>query len=67
MKKIDSGKAATMIRKARKTNRISLEALSDKMGISISYLHELEHGRRNWTEAKFQLAALGISQLRTKQ
>jgi ribosome-binding protein aMBF1 (putative translation factor) len=56
IRKIDSARAATIVRKARIKRGISLRNLAGRMGITPGYLSDLELGRRNWTERRFQQA-----------
>ena len=63
----DTRRASEMIRKARTDAEITLVQLADEMNTSAGYLHDLETGRREWSERLFQLASLSINKLRTQQ
>lgn len=47
----DSRKLGAALRLKRKKGRVSLCAIADRMGYSIGYVCDLEHGRRTWTES----------------
>ena len=46
----DSRKIGWELRTARKRVRIGLREMAAEIGVSSGYLHDLEHGRRNWTD-----------------
>lgn len=50
-------------RDARKTERLSLQQLADKLKCSKAYLSDLELGRRNWTEKLVLNYAAAIASL----
>lgn len=43
------GSVGAKLRVARKRAHLGLREMAAEMGISSGYLHDLEHGRRNWT------------------
>jgi predicted transcriptional regulator len=45
----DSKKIGWQLREARKFARIGLREMAAEIGVSYGHLHDLEHGRRNWT------------------
>ncbi len=45
----DARKIGEDLRLARKRARIGLREMAGEIGVSSGYLHDLEHGRRNWT------------------
>jgi len=45
----DQRKIGWDLRTARKFARIGLREMATEIGVSSGYLHDLEHGRRNWT------------------
>lgn len=46
---LDSKKIGWERRAARKTARIGLRQMATLLGLSASYIYDLEHGRRNWS------------------
>ena len=55
-----TGKAVQTVRDALK---VSQKALAIEMKISQAYLCDLEHGRRDWTLARFQEAKAALERL----
>lgn len=57
----DSRKIGIQLRSARKKHRVGLREIARRLELSSGYLHDLEHGRRNWTEEMIRnyQAALG--------
>jgi transcriptional regulator with XRE-family HTH domain len=56
---IDSVKTGEKFRAARESMGLMLQTVADRMDISMTYLSELERGRRNWSDSlveKFQKA-----------
>lgn len=49
---LDHATVGAELRSLRETRGLSLEAVAKKLKLSLSYLSDLERGRRNWTEAK---------------
>lgn len=47
---IDHSATATAVRAARVQRAVSQYSLSEALGISASYLSDLEKGKRNWSE-----------------
>lgn len=45
----DARKIGWGLRVARKRLGIGLREMAAEIGVSSGYLHDLEHGRRNWT------------------
>jgi predicted transcriptional regulator len=50
LKEIDHRKTGQEARRSREAVQVSLRKMATKMGISASYLSELENGKRNWRE-----------------
>jgi predicted transcriptional regulator len=46
---IDNRETGDVLKKARKTSRITQKAMAKALGISAAYLCDLEHGRRHWS------------------
>lgn len=46
--KLDHSHVGSNMRKLRRSKRLSLRSVADKMGFSAPYLSDLERGRRNW-------------------
>ena len=53
-KEIDSKAMGRQLRAERKDADISLTWIADLMGMSKAYLHDLESGKRYWTEDKIK-------------
>ena len=47
---LDARSVGQALRAERKAARFGLREVARQMGISAPYLHDLEHGRRAWTE-----------------
>lgn len=63
---IDNLKAGEEIRREREVANISLRTLAKRMGFSAAYLSDMERGRRNWSNARFEKAANLIEKLSKK-
>lgn len=53
---IDHLETGKRVRKAREDKAMSLRKLAHLMGITPPFLSDLELGRRNWTQDRFDLA-----------
>jgi transcriptional regulator with XRE-family HTH domain len=63
---IDDVKAGRKVRHHRLASEISVKKLAYKMGISTSFLSDLELGKRGWTDKRFREAHNAISKLANK-
>ncbi len=45
----DHAKQGKQCRAWRKERKLTLRQVADIMGLGKTYVHDLEHGRRNWT------------------
>ena len=61
--KIDQTKAGQMIRELRKKSDVSLRDMAAQMNLSAPFVSDMELGRRNWSEEKFESAQKAIAQL----
>ncbi len=53
---IDHALAGKNVRSAREQRGMSLRKLAIKMGITAPFLSDLERGRRNWNEQRYNSA-----------
>lgn len=53
---LDHSAIGKNVRKTRMGQRISLRSLAIAMGISAPHLSDLERGRRNWTQERYDQA-----------
>jgi transcriptional regulator with XRE-family HTH domain len=53
---IDNLETGRRVRKERNSKGTSLRKLANLMGIQPAFLSDLELGRRNWTQDRFDLA-----------
>ena len=58
---LDHAKIGINAMSLRKENGLTLREMSAKMGISISYLCDLEHGRKSWNKRLMISFIKGIS------
>lgn len=59
--KIDNAKSGAMARKERLAKGIALRQMAKRVGLSPSYICDLEHGKRGWS---FELEHVFNSNLR---
>ena len=66
IKEIDHAKAGEMVRERRMAAGMSGKQFAELMGIFPSLLCELEAGRRNWSEERFEKASQILTGVKTK-
>lgn len=59
---IDHRRTGDDVRVARKRAGISLREFARRLGVSASFVCDLEHGDRNWTEGRFAKAMRVLAQ-----
>lgn len=64
---INHVEAGRLIRSEREMAGVKMRALATEMKISAPYLHDLEMGKRNWSEEYFKSAQAGIAKLSGKE
>ena len=65
-KEIDHAKAGAMVRERRMAAGMAANQFAELMGIFPSLLCELEAGRRNWSEERFEKASQILTGVKTK-
>ena len=58
--RFDNVATGRVVKTAREAAGKTQKEVAEKMGISAMFLCDLEFGRRNWTEARFEAAKLAI-------
>lgn len=61
IKQIDHAKAGDRIRVLRESKNLPVRWLAEQLNISSAFMSDLERGRRNWTQERFESAVKFIA------